>query len=86
MNIAVQYKDVVENSLCGGDVTLETFKSRSRQPDISFARFRAWIILHIEYRLSYAAIGRLYNKNHTTIRHGVNKIAHLHSDIYIPSE
>lgn len=74
---AQEYKEIVEKSLCGGMITLDTFKNRSRSPEFSHVRFEAWMILHIEYSVSYSMIGRLYNLDHSSVMHGIDRIARL---------
>ena len=45
----------------------------SRVPEIVDARHEIWWRLHHEYGLSYSRIGRVFNRDHTTIRHGVDR-------------
>lgn len=49
--------------------------SKSRSQYGVFARQMAWYILKTEAQLSYAAIARAFERDHTTIMYGVKKVA-----------
>lgn len=58
-------------------VTIYDMKSNSRFGDYVDARMAVWIVAKDYLGYSYAFLGRLYNKDHTTIMHGCNKMREL---------
>lgn len=52
-------------------ITTERMLSRDHRPPAASARFSFWFELHEEHRLSYPEIGRLVDRDHTTVRSGV---------------
>jgi len=53
----------------------ETIQGGSRFKKVIFARHEFWYRVHTELGYSFARIGRLENKDHTTILHGTAKHA-----------
>lgn len=52
-------------------VTREEVAGRTRTRSVSFARQDLWSRLRKQLGFSYAEIGRLFARNHTTVLHGV---------------
>jgi chromosomal replication initiator protein len=57
------------------DVSTEALKGRSRRKEIVVPRQIAMFVLREDARLSAPDIGRLLNRDHTTVLHGVNIVA-----------
>lgn len=56
------------------DIPAETLRCQSRRADIVRARHAAMYAVRQHTDLSYPAIGRLFNRDHTTVMHAVDKI------------
>lgn len=54
-------------------VSISDMYSRSRDPAPVDARFAVWYAAKMA-GFSYMRIGRLYNRDHTTIMHGISKM------------
>jgi len=55
-------------------VTVEKMRSHERDRAYAEARMAVWFIAHDHMGFSYAAIARMYSRDHTTVIHGVGKI------------
>lgn len=76
----------IEELLCaqiflktGESMSVARLKSRSNAWGVSRLRARGWWVLHNhpDADLSYASIGRAWDRDHTTIIHGVERIRWL---------
>lgn len=63
--------DLVANA---HDIPTENLRGRSRRADIVRARHAAMYAVRQHTDLSYPAIGRLFNRDHTTVIHAVTRI------------
>ncbi len=52
------------------DVRVDDILGRSHLPDIVVARHEAMLQVREELRLSYPALGRLFDRDHRTVMHG----------------
>ncbi len=74
----IQNKEDAEMRVCEVyRISRETFRNRSRAEEYSHPRFGAWLILRKVFLASYTLIGAMYEKDHTTIKHGVEKAIEL---------
>lgn len=65
-------------TFCNGlEFTKKELLSKSRSPKLVSARHALWLYLSIHYKYSYSDIGRYFNKDHTTITHGINRAEEL---------
>lgn len=56
------------------DVTIEEMRGRSRKKTIVDARHAVWFIANKQLEYTYAQIGRIYEKDHTSVMSGVARI------------
>lgn len=62
---------VMEKAAIGFDVSVEELTGRARTRPITDYRQVAMAVVRQMTRASYPAIGRLFNRDHTTVMHGV---------------
>ena len=62
------------------NLPLRTMYSKRRDPRAAKIRFAAYYLAHLHTEYSYPQIGRVFNKDHTTIMHGVKRCKELIED------
>ena len=55
-------------------ISLKDIRGKNKSPEYVDARMAIWFIAYKFLGYSYNAIARFYNRDHTTIIHGVKKI------------
>jgi chromosomal replication initiator protein len=70
------------------DIDPAVLHSISQKPEVAHMRFIAYYLLHNHYKLTHTQIANLYNKDHSTIIHGIKQVPELNllpeaSDIVI---
>lgn len=55
-------------------VTIEQIHGTSRETEIIIARQSVWFVAHYHLGYNYSLLGRIYQRDHTTIRHGVEQV------------
>lgn len=55
-------------------VTKEEIMSSNRAREVSDARHAIWYVAHEHCHIPYNTLARLYERDHTTIMHGVRRI------------
>lgn len=55
------------------EVSIEDIHSNSRIKNVIYAKFLAWYLARCFY-IPYTVIGVAYNKDHTTVIHGVERV------------
>tara|TARA_R100000900_G_scaffold32758_2_gene26403 strand:- start:906 stop:1388 length:483 start_codon:yes stop_codon:yes gene_type:complete len=56
------------------NITYEEMQSRTRIQEVVAARQSIWYVFHKEYGMTFTSIGKIFNKDHATIIHGVRKL------------
>lgn len=56
------------------NVSIDRIHSPNRQADCIKARFFAWYILSEKYDVTSVAIGETYDRDHTSILHGIERV------------
>lgn len=69
----VDVEDVICSVVERRGVTRAQVLAGSRISQITDARHEIWWRLHVEFGLSHSRIGRVFNRDHTTIVHGVKR-------------
>lgn len=59
------------------NVTAEQLLSPSRQHHLVEIRQLCWFLCYTRLRLTYTLIGRIFNRHHTTVLHGIRQIETL---------
>lgn len=62
-------------------VSRETIRSDTKSQDSVYARFAVWLVLRMKYSMTYAKIGFIYGRDHTTVCSGVKVAKSIHMDI-----
>lgn len=62
-------------------VSIEDIRGSKRDKEMAEARQAIWYVGHDYLGYSYAELGRYYQKDHTTIIHGVAKIRKAQKDV-----
>jgi hypothetical protein len=68
-----KWRDIVNEEARAGDVTLQEILSRRRQASLVAVRRRICWRIKNETMMSYPQIGRVLNRDHTSILHHVHK-------------
>ncbi|HBT75053.1 TPA: hypothetical protein DEB29_03575 [Candidatus Wolfebacteria bacterium] len=55
-------------------VSVEDMRGPARLPEFVDARMAVWFVLNKHIGMPYTMIARLYNRDHTSIMHGVSKV------------
>lgn len=55
--------------------TVDEIFGRRRFPEVVEARFHVWSVLNRQHGYSTARIGRIWGRDHTTVMHGLKKVA-----------
>jgi chromosomal replication initiation ATPase DnaA len=83
----VSCKKEAEQKTCDQlGVTPEIINDPRRNHEAAHARFLVWSILRDEFDLSYVQIGRIYDKDHTSIIYGVQQSRFLFNHLNEKSE
>ena len=56
------------------NVTYEDAQSSTRIQEVVAARHSIWYVFHKEYGMTFTSVGKIFNKDHATIVHGVRKL------------
>lgn len=56
------------------DIPAEVIRGESREREVVYVRQVAYYLLKTKYGFSYSTIGKLFDRDHTTVIHGVRKI------------
>ena len=67
----VTAKDLARQFARDHGIPVRDFFGNSRAWEISHPRQDFWASLHLEVGIGYAAIGRMFKRDHTTVMHGV---------------
>lgn len=59
------------------NVTPQQLVGESRQHHLVEIRQLCWFLAYTRLRLTYTLIGRVFNRHHTTVMHGISKITTL---------
>lgn len=54
-------------------VSIDQIRGKDRFPEIVAARHKVWHLAYTELGYSMARIGRIYGRDHTTIKHGIHR-------------
>ena len=65
--------DIIERVLSKHSVDMVEVMGRSRERIVADARHEIWYFMKKLGGLSYPQIGKMFNRDHTTIMNGVNK-------------
>jgi chromosomal replication initiator protein len=55
-------------------ISIANLRSHSRKREYTEARMAVWFLAHDHIRMPYRAVAEIYDRDHTTIIHGANKI------------
>ena len=69
----INMQDVAEAVAKAHDVSVALLKGKSRNKNVCRARHEAFSICHHSLGHSYPTIGRFFNKDHTTVLHGIRR-------------
>ena len=69
-----QVNEVIENASKAYNIPISEIKGKSRQQDLVVARHIAIYNLRNKVGLSFPAIGKIFNRDHTTIMHACDKV------------
>jgi chromosomal replication initiator protein len=73
-NIPVRLLTIEEAISRASGVSIEDIRRHNRDPRYAEARMVVWYIAFECLKYSYSYIARMYNRDHTTIIHGVDKM------------
>lgn len=59
------------------NVSLQDMKTRSRTRELVEARQLAWMTIRITLRTTCVAMGDLFNRDHTSVLHGIKTMTNL---------
>lgn len=68
-----KWRHIVEDVAEKHGVSFETMKGDNRRKGVTAARFEVCARLYAETGMSLPQIGRLLNKDHTTVLHGIRR-------------
>jgi chromosomal replication initiator protein len=71
-NNIIEWVDETISKVSG--VSVQNIRGISRDKDIVLARHVVWMILHDYKGFTYSRLGREYERDHTTIINGVNRV------------
>jgi chromosomal replication initiation ATPase DnaA len=67
--VAMVEKIISDTSL----VSIKDMRGHMRLPEYVDARMAVWYVLHTKLNMGYSVIGRIYNRDHSSIVYGVQK-------------
>lgn len=67
-------EDLISRIAAAYEISIEDIHGRSHRPEIVRARHAAMYLIREHTELSYPQIGRLFNRHHTSVLHGVASI------------
>ena len=70
-NLALKVNKILSKEY---DVGVNDLFGISREHHITKVRFMAWYILKNNYSMGFSTIARLFNKDHSTIMHGIRQV------------
>lgn len=66
-------REVIEEVAQRHDIPVGLIYAQDRRKAISTVRHEAYYLVHRDFGLSYPEVGRIFDRDHTTILHGVRK-------------
>jgi len=70
----IALKDIIAKVADARDLSVQDIKGAARWRDLAQARQEIYWLAHHHTNLSYANIGRLMGRHHTTVTHGVARV------------
>jgi len=71
------YEEVLDNACKVCDITMDELTGRCRQRHLVVARHICFYILRNEFNLNLKQIGKLFNRDHASVIHGIKQMDYM---------